>query len=140
MQSLIYACTTAGVGAAVAVAYFCITFLVCLRCVLSGEWQAMSDPSVMLDAVFPVHVLSGSAGCVELIDSYDEVFVPAWSVVRSSTYGFGLLTVHNSSHLQWQQYLDEGDAGIDTMWMIKSKARRQQQQHDSEHLLRVIVS
>ena len=42
-----------------------------------------------------------------------------WSVVRSATYGYGHLVVHNRTHLQWDQLLDEGRGGTDQLWIIK---------------------
>jgi hypothetical protein len=46
-----------------------------------------------------------------------------WSVVRSSTYGYGHLTVYNSTHLYWEQLLDEGRGGKDPLWIIKKSKR-----------------
>jgi hypothetical protein len=45
-----------------------------------------------------------------------------WSALRSSTYGWGRMLIHNATHMEFTQYLDEGRAGTDHWW-IKKKAR-----------------
>jgi hypothetical protein len=67
---------------------------------------------------YPIHILTGAAGCPEDLDYYDEVFYGPWSVVRSSTYGYGHLTIVNETTLHWVQYLNEGD-GTDELWITK---------------------
>jgi 3',5'-cyclic AMP phosphodiesterase CpdA len=58
------------------------------------------------DPPAPVHIISGAAGNQEQFD----VFGPAadWSAFRSSTYGFGELTVYNATVAQWRQILADG--------------------------------
>lgn len=72
-----------------------------------------------IDPMYITHVVTGAGGCREFYDYYDNVFYGAWSVVRSSTYGYGRLTVHNETHLSWVQLLDEGRGGTDPLWIIK---------------------
>lgn len=73
---------------------------------------------------YPVHIVSGSAGCQEGLEWFDDVFIPSWSVVRSGTYGYGHLIVHNATHLYWEQLLDEGKLGKDHLWIEHTKTRR----------------
>jgi hypothetical protein len=68
---------------------------------------------------YTTHIISGSAGCQELLEPYDPVFYGPYSVVRSSTYGYGHLKIYNGTHLYWDQLLDEGKQGIDWLWLIK---------------------
>lgn len=77
-----------------------------------------------VDPLYPTHIISGAGGCREYYDYYDEVFYGAWSVLRSSTYGYGHLTVHNATHLYWEQLLDEGHGGKDTLWIVKQKKEK----------------
>ena len=74
--------------------------------------------------LYPVHIITGSAGCSEGLEWFDDVFVPSWSVVRSGTYGYGHLRVHNATHLYWEQLLDEGKQGLDTLWIVHDSSRR----------------
>ena len=73
---------------------------------------------------YPVHIVSGSAGCQEGLEWFDNVFVPAWSVIRSGTYGYGHLIAHNTTHLYWDQLLDEGAQGRDWLWITHDTSRR----------------
>ena len=75
---------------------------------------------------YPVHIVTGSAGCQEYLEWFDDVFIPAWSVVRSPTYGYGHLIVHNETHLYWDQLLDEGRGGRDWLWIERNVTRRGQ--------------
>ena len=75
---------------------------------------------------YPVHIVSGSAGCQEYLEWFDNVNYPAWSVVRSGTYGYGHLTAHNATHLHWDQLLDEGYGGTDWLWIQRNATRRGQ--------------
>ena len=82
---------------------------------------------------YPVHIVTGSAGCQEYLEWFDDVFVPAWSVVRSPTYGYGHLIVHNETHLYWDQLLDEGRGGRDWLWIERDATRRGQPTLDLQH-------
>ncbi|KIH62076.1 hypothetical protein ANCDUO_07645 [Ancylostoma duodenale] len=50
----------------------------------------------------PVHIVSGSAGCRENTDMFVSDPGP-WSARRSSDYGFGILRVHNATHVHFRQ-------------------------------------
>lgn len=47
---------------------------------------------------------------------------PAWSIFRNASYGHGLITASNSSHLLWEWY----DAGqrrvLDSAWLTRVAA------------------
>ena len=89
----------------------------------SGVMDAQQNHT-HLNPLYPIHIVSGSAGCQEGLEWFDNVFVPAWSVIRSGTYGYGHLQVHNATHLYWDQLLDEGKQGRDTLWIMHDKTRR----------------
>lgn len=74
-----------------------------------------------VNPLYPIHILTGAAGCPEDLDYYDDVFYGPWSVVRSSTYGYGHLTIFNETTLHWVQFLDEGD-NTDELWIIKDSS------------------
>jgi len=69
----------------------------------------------------PVHIVSGAAGCNEQDGiCVNAIFGPKgpWSAYRSwlpGLYGFGKLTVYNSTHLYWEQFLDL--LGFDEDWI-----------------------
>jgi hypothetical protein len=87
--------------------------------VSNGIIDRQADTGRYVDPQYTTHIVSGSAGCREQLDYYDTVMYGPWSVVRSSTYGFGLLTVHNATHLHWEQIIDESRGGNDHMWIVK---------------------
>jgi len=68
------------------------------------------------------HLVVGASGCVEELDRYDEGSVYPWSAARSDSYGYGVLTVHNATHMQWQQILDEDESVLDEVWVMKEAA------------------
>jgi len=86
-----------------------------------------AHPNLYHNPKYTTHIVSGSGGCQEYFDYYDDVFYGPWSVVRSSTYGYGHLTIHNETHLHWEQLLDEGHGGTDELWIVKDKEFKQQQ-------------
>ncbi|XP_047740593.1 acid phosphatase type 7 [Hyalella azteca] len=67
----------------------------------------------------PVHVTTGSAGCKEDLDGF-QLEQPAWSAVRVKDYGYTRLTVHNHTHLYWEQVSDD-QAGVltDSVWLVR---------------------
>ncbi|XP_066983960.1 acid phosphatase type 7-like [Macrobrachium rosenbergii] len=69
----------------------------------------------------PVHFTTGSAGCKERID--DFVYPqPDWSAFRIADYGYTRLTVHNKTHLYWEQVSDDKAGDIqDSIWLVKDK-------------------
>jgi hypothetical protein len=82
---------------------------------------------------YPTHIVTGSAGCQEELEWFDPVNFAAWSVVRSPTYGYGHLIVHNQTHAYWDQLIDEGRQGRDTLWIIKDKnVKRFDKRHDEK--------
>jgi len=68
-----------------------------------------------VNPLYPVHIVSGSAGCSEELEWFDHVNFPAWSVVRAGAYGFGHLKVVNASFLEWSQLIDESYENQDTL-------------------------
>lgn len=54
-----------------------------------------------IDPPAPIHLLSGSAGCREEFDLFDDKQV--WDAFRSSNYGFGMMRVFNETHIRFQQ-------------------------------------
>jgi hypothetical protein len=69
----------------------------------------------------PVHITTGSAGCKEQHDNFDNT-VDAWSAFRSDDYGYTRMQVLNSTHLYMEQVSDDqGGAIIDKITIIKSK-------------------
>ncbi|CAG0881669.1 unnamed protein product [Cyprideis torosa] len=53
----------------------------------------------------PVHIITGSAGCRERVDHFGAP--GPWSAFRSSDYGFTRLTIHNGTHLHFEQVSDD---------------------------------
>jgi len=69
----------------------------------------------------PVHIIAGSAGCKEGLEDFGGNNAD-WSAFRSSTYGFARMNVYNSTHLHWEQVLDDSNGSIlDELWLIRDK-------------------
>ena len=84
------------------------------RTVYNGTNQPYTDP------VAPVHIVTGSSGCQENTDAF-ILNTPPWSAFRSSDYGFSRMTVHNASHLYFEQVSDDQEGKvIDSFWLRKS--------------------
>ena len=94
--------------------------------VFNGTVQPQ-DTTHYLNPLYPIYIVTGSAGCQEGFDYYDKVFYGPYSAFRSSSYGYGHLTVYNSTHLYWDQYLDEGRSGTDYFWIEKESTKIAQQ-------------
>ena len=94
-----------------------------------GQWETHSNHTYR-DPKAVVHIVSGSAGCSEGLEYFDEYLFPAWSVMRSPTYGYGHLMVHNETHLYWEQLLDEGKGGKDWLWVTRNATRKGQPTND----------
>uniref|UniRef100_A0A1I7RSK0 Purple acid phosphatase n=1 Tax=Bursaphelenchus xylophilus TaxID=6326 RepID=A0A1I7RSK0_BURXY len=75
--------------------------------------------SPYLEPPAPVHLLSGSAGCQENTDQFDKPGV--WDAFRSSNYGFGLMHIYNSSHINFKQINATNGLIEDEIWVIKEK-------------------
>ena len=92
------------------------------------DWSSVRNDNLYVNPAYPTHIITGSGGCREYFDYYDRVFYGPWSVVRSATYGYGHLTVYNETHMLWDQGLDEGRGGVDTLWIVKDGKTKQKQQ------------
>lgn len=84
-----------------------------------GQIDLAQQNHTYVNPKYPVHIITGSAGCSEELEWFDPVNFAAWSNVRSPTYGFGHLKIFNSTHLFWDQLIDEGRQGKDHLWIIK---------------------
>lgn len=69
----------------------------------------------------PIHIVTGSAGCQELVDPFEPIPHP-WSAYHSMDYGFTRMKVYNSTHLYMEQTSDDQMGKvIDSMMIIKQK-------------------
>lgn len=102
--------------------------------VKNGTIDFQKDVNKYIDPKYPAHIITGSGGCREYYDYFDEVFYGAWSVFRSASYGYGHLTVYNSTHLYWDQIIDEDRAPRDTMWIIKKSREEREKERAMEKL------
>uniref|UniRef100_A0A8C9AYJ6 Purple acid phosphatase n=1 Tax=Prolemur simus TaxID=1328070 RepID=A0A8C9AYJ6_PROSS len=67
----------------------------------------------------PVHIITGSAGCEELLTPF-AVFPRPWSAVRVKEYGYTRLHILNGSHMHIQQVSDDQDGKIvDDFWVVR---------------------
>ena len=89
-----------------------------------GQFERQVLNHTYVNPTLPIHIVSGSAGCQEGLEWFDTVLFPEWSIVRSPTYGYGRLVVHNVTHMYWEQLLDEGKQGLDTLWVVRDKSRK----------------
>eukprot|EP00929_Paragymnodinium_shiwhaense_P003129 TRINITY_DN10353_c0_g1_i1.p1 TRINITY_DN10353_c0_g1~~TRINITY_DN10353_c0_g1_i1.p1 ORF type:complete len:589 (-),score=88.12 TRINITY_DN10353_c0_g1_i1:439-2148(-) len=76
----------------------------------------------------PMFIVTGCAGNHEM----HEPFVkpqPGWSAYRSNSFGYSVMTVHNATHLHWQQVqtdptefpLSEYGRIIDDAWVVQER-------------------
>ena len=73
--------------------------------------------------IAPFYLVAGAAGCDEYIDTWDESTIYPYSASRSDSYGYGVLTVHNTTHALWQQIHDEDGAVLDSVWLVKPRTQ-----------------
>eukprot|EP01063_Lacrimia_lanifica_P025481 TRINITY_DN332_c0_g1_i1.p1 TRINITY_DN332_c0_g1~~TRINITY_DN332_c0_g1_i1.p1 ORF type:complete len:566 (+),score=276.77 TRINITY_DN332_c0_g1_i1:63-1760(+) len=74
----------------------------------------------------PMYVVSGAGGCHETASAF-EAPEPHWSAFRSNTYGYSRMTVHNATHLHWEQVstdplafpMSEYGKVIDDVWLVQ---------------------
>lgn len=74
----------------------------------------------------PIHLVTGSAGCVYNGDPFQDV-IPNWSAFRSTDFGFTKVVVYNETHLYFEQLSTndvENTKSIDVNWVIKEKHGR----------------
>jgi len=87
--------------------------------IFNYTFEKVEDPTLYSDPKYPVHVISGSAGCREIHDPF-SIPEPAWSYFRSNNYGYTLLTVEDKLRLKIQQYSIEQARYIDEFEIVKS--------------------
>jgi len=69
------------------------------------------------------HLIVGAGGCQEYLDTFDEGAVYPWSAARSDTYGYGVLSVYNNTHMHWAQIWDEDESVLDEVWVTKPEVK-----------------
>ncbi|XP_055678798.1 acid phosphatase type 7 [Lutzomyia longipalpis] len=87
--------------------------------VLNGSTEApYTNPKA------PVHLVTGSAGCKEGREPFEET-PPEWSAFHSRDYGYTRLKAHNGTHLYFEQVSDDQNGAIiDSFWIIKDSHGR----------------
>ncbi|KAI6190488.1 Purple acid phosphatase [Aphelenchoides bicaudatus] len=83
------------------------------RVVYNGTKDANTNPPA------PVHIISGSAGCRENTDLFNNASV--WDAFRTSDYGFSRMHIYNKTHLHWQQVRAYDGRVQDDFWIIKEQ-------------------
>lgn len=69
----------------------------------------------------PVQIVTGSAGSREETDTFVKPS-PPWTAFRSSDYGTTRMTIHNATHLYFEQVSDSQNGEvIDRVWVIRDK-------------------
>lgn len=66
----------------------------------------------------PIHIITGSAGCNENLDTYDKYTYP-WSAFKSDSYGFGMLDIYNNTHARWRQIKANDGNVLDEIFVNK---------------------
>lgn len=78
------------------------------------------NPATYNSPKSPMHLVVGTAGALQ-VESWVTP-APAWSAVRAAdwvnSYGYGQLTLHNSTHLQLVFAPLDGSKG-DEFWIVK---------------------
>eukprot|EP01063_Lacrimia_lanifica_P022728 TRINITY_DN3024_c2_g1_i1.p1 TRINITY_DN3024_c2_g1~~TRINITY_DN3024_c2_g1_i1.p1 ORF type:complete len:544 (+),score=139.92 TRINITY_DN3024_c2_g1_i1:42-1673(+) len=78
------------------------------------------------DMPAPMYIVSGGGGCNETATAFDNA-QPHWSAFRANTYSYSRMTVHNATHVHWQQVQTDpvsfpsSDYGgvIDDVWFVQ---------------------
>lgn len=84
-----------------------------------------SAPEVVTNPAATIYIVSGCAGDVEQHEPFTRA-QPAYSAFRSNTFGFGVVTFFNASHLLWTAtQTDTGQPAttgsvIDAMMLVRS--------------------
>ncbi|KAK6058678.1 hypothetical protein COOONC_03755 [Cooperia oncophora] len=81
-----------------------------------------------INPLAPVHIVSGSAGCRENTDTFITNPGP-WSANRSTDYGFGLLRIHNATHIHFRQVAASKDEVQDDFWIEKHPKHSYKHEH-----------
>eukprot|EP01114_Cavostelium_apophysatum_P015650 TRINITY_DN430_c0_g2_i1.p1 TRINITY_DN430_c0_g2~~TRINITY_DN430_c0_g2_i1.p1 ORF type:complete len:421 (+),score=59.35 TRINITY_DN430_c0_g2_i1:27-1289(+) len=69
-----------------------------------------------------VHLTIGTPGDREGLDKHAwKQPRPAWSAFRRKDLGWGLMTVHNQTHIQWQFKDSKSTKTVDEFWLKKGK-------------------
>ncbi|XP_074075110.1 acid phosphatase type 7 [Macrotis lagotis] len=72
----------------------------------------------------PIHIITGSAGCEELLTPFHS-FPRPWSAIRVKEYGFTRLHILNGTHLHVQQVSDDQNGKIvDDVWLVRPREGR----------------
>jgi len=75
----------------------------------------------------PIYIVTGAAGCRELHEPFTRAQPPR-SAFRSNTFGYSKMSIHNASHIRWQQIMtdptffgpDKYGKVIDDTWVVQS--------------------
>ncbi|XGW02102.1 hypothetical protein V3C99_014279 [Haemonchus contortus] len=97
------------------------------RTVYNGTASPYKNPHA------PVHIVSGSAGCRENTDTFITHPGP-WSAVRSTDYGFGILRIHNATHIHFRQVAAAKDEIQDDFWIEKHPKHSYKHTHRRKQL------
>ena len=102
---------------------------------VSGDYSVSSNatvsrgslpapPGTIVNAPFPVHVITGAAGNGESVDPFTgESYRWSFSAARSLDHGYSRLTVVNASHLHVDFYSVDQAAVIDEVMLVKLPAQ-----------------
>lgn len=71
----------------------------------------------------PVYIVSGNAGNRLGRNDPASTTPQLWAQFLSNDYGYGRLTVYNSTHLYWEQFSAQQLTEIDYVWIIKTRPR-----------------
>eukprot|EP01133_Synstelium_polycarpum_P007773 gene7773-9118_t len=66
-----------------------------------------------------VNIAVGTGGNAEGLDYFWDPLKPKWSSFRHTELGYGVLHVHNSSHINWKFIEDKGTIIRDDIWFTK---------------------
>jgi len=93
--------------------------------VLMGHVHAYERTTPMynwaVDSNGPVYIVNGVGGSEEGLYDVWEDPSPKWSVHRGAVWGFGVMEVHNSTHMYWQHIAADGLAVNDSAWIVRDQ-------------------
>jgi hypothetical protein len=79
----------------------------------------LDTPNMSVNPKAPIYITCGNAGNYEGYNDLISRTPQDWSVARSQTYGYGRLTVHNKTHMYWEQVSTPYMEVVDHLWIVK---------------------
>jgi len=85
--------------------------------VLAAKSFPQESLNVAVDPPAPIYIMQADSGAY-IAHSWHSP-TSSWLAVKSDSYGFGVMTIYNTTHLYYQKFGLDRDV-LDALWLIKS--------------------